>query len=430
MVRRLVTLAGWTSGLADVDFFLPAELLLLLPGFHLAARWHRKRWLRLLYRLTQLVQLFQYLLWADRFYLALVDGHLPQRSGKILHVANTFGVLTMMLARMLVLRWFLRDIEQFKGYQRHRRRTRQLISGHQHDSLPTIVTIAVAFQAIGLADRAVFCFSRPYRHELYEMPSNLAAHGWWCETVVQLLSFDFAWRWAAAYNASLTTINTLLMGLADDLAHLVAGYGRLLEDARRQPPSLATTNETVGHWQAVDWRQLEHNIAHTVGQHERFLAQLDRLKPFLRATFLVMFYSAVLFLALGTFMITANGTTTYGVILSGFLFALLLECYWCCRLVDRLNELNAGIGTLLYGLDWPTELRYTAENASEASHYRQARAALSIIQSRTQIGLGISCGGMFAISSEAFASLVKMTYTMLMFLRDTQSVPSPSTPLS
>ncbi|XP_050099247.1 uncharacterized protein LOC126579739 [Anopheles aquasalis] len=405
MVSRLVTLASWSTGLAaKVDFFLPAELLLLLPGFHLATRWHRKRWLRLLYRLTQLVQLCQYLLWADRFYLALVDG--PRRSAKILHVANTFGVLTMMLARMLVLRWFLGDIEQFKGYQRARRRT------HRHDSLPTIVTIALAFQAIGLADRAVFCFSRTYRHELYEMPSNVAACGWWCEAAVHLLSFDFAWRWAAAYNASLTTINTLLMGLADELAHLVAGYGRLL--GGEHAPSAGT----------VDWRQLEHNIAQTVGQHEQFLAQLERLRPFLRATFLVMFYSAVLFLAIGTFMITANGTTTYDVILSGFLCALLLECYWCCRLVDRLNELNAGIGTLLYGLDWPTVLRYRGENAGEASHYRQVRAALSIIQSRTQVGLGISCGGMFAISSEAFASLVKMTYTMLMFLRDTQSVPS------
>uniref|UniRef100_A0A182JDT7 Uncharacterized protein n=1 Tax=Anopheles atroparvus TaxID=41427 RepID=A0A182JDT7_ANOAO len=162
---------------------------------------------------------------------------------------------------------------------------------------------------------------------------------------------------------------------------------------------------------------LESNIRNTMRRHEQFLRQVDCLKPFLRNTFLLMFYAAVYFIALGTYRIRSNENILYNIMLCVFLVAVLLECYWCCRLVDKLNEESERIGELLYGLDWPEQLRYSA---ADAHRYRQARTALLIMMSKSQKNLDITCGGFFVMSSEAFANLVKLTYTMLMFLLDTQ----------
>ncbi|XP_053668204.1 uncharacterized protein LOC128718604 [Anopheles marshallii] len=384
------------------DFFRPYEILLALPGFHLVERYRTSSWTRVLFLLSRVFQLLQYAVWGDLFYLGLMDA--SGNFEKALHYGNTFGVLTMMLIRMLVVRWNLPNVEEFKRYLRRQRSIKKQTSRTHSRSYQKIVNIAIMFQLIGIVDRFVVCFSSTYRQELYELPSNLVELGWPMVIALHVLSFDFASRWAAAYNVSLTGMNSIMMGLYDELVDIAEEYRQLF--ARNQDGS-------------DFWTCLERNIAQAVKRHETFIAQLDQLKPFLQTTFLVMFYSAALFLATGTFIITAKGTTTYGVILSGFLFALLLECYWCCQLVDRLNDMNAQIGTNLYNLPWPTELQYTK---ATASRYRQARSSLLIMMSKTQKSLGINCGGMFEMSSEAFASLVKLTYTMLMFLRDTQNL--------
>uniref|UniRef100_A0A182W4X9 Uncharacterized protein n=1 Tax=Anopheles minimus TaxID=112268 RepID=A0A182W4X9_9DIPT len=384
------------------DFFRPHEILLALPGFYLVEGFRSRLWTRVLFFLTRTVQLFQYAVWADRFCLGLFDA--SGNFEKALHYGNTFGVLTMMLVRMLVVRWYLPNVEEFKRYLRRQRNRTGPISGTHRGSYRRIVNIAIMFQLIGLADRLVFCFSGTYRQELYELPSNLVQLGWPMIIALHVLSFDFASRWAAAYNVSLTGMNSIMMGLYDELVDIAVQYRQLFAGSGND---------------GEFWPGLERNITQAVKRHETFISHLDKLKPFLQTTFLVMFYSAALFLAIGTFIITANGTTTYGVILSGFLFALLLECYWCCQLVDRLNDMNAQIGMHLYNLAWPMELQYTAPNGSR---YRQVRSSLLIMMSKSQKTLGISCGGMFEMSSEAFASLVKLTYTMLMFLRDTQNL--------
>uniref|UniRef100_A0A182QUB4 Odorant receptor n=1 Tax=Anopheles farauti TaxID=69004 RepID=A0A182QUB4_9DIPT len=380
------------------DFFRPYEILLALPGFHLMDNFQKSGWKRALFIASRAVLLLQYAIWLVRFYMAMCEA--PGHEGKALHYGNTVGVLTMMLARMLVVRWYLPNVQCLMRYLR-RQRSRQGRTGD--GTYRKILNIALTFQAIGLADRVVFCFSRTYREELYKLPVNSMELGWPMVVALHVLSFDFASRWAAAYNVSLTGMNSIMMGLYDELADIAAEYGQLFNGR----------SDGGGFWDCLD-----RNVVRTVQRHETFLAQLAQLKPFLRTTFLMMFYSASLFIALGTFMITANGTSTYDVILSGFLSALLLECYWCCQLVDRLNELNAHIGKLLYNMEWPMELRYTEE---DAALYRQARSSLLIMMSKTQQRLGISCGGIFEMSREAFANLMKITYTMLMFLRDTQN---------
>uniref|UniRef100_A0A182RPA6 Uncharacterized protein n=1 Tax=Anopheles funestus TaxID=62324 RepID=A0A182RPA6_ANOFN len=307
------------------DFFHPFEILLALPGFHLVERFRKRSWMRVLFVLTRVIQLLQYALWVDRFYLELIDS--SGSSEKTLHYGNTLSALTMMLVRMFVVHWYMPNVEEFKRYLRRQRRLRvtKPNSGTHRISYRKIVNIAIMFQLVGLADRLVFCFSSTYRQELYELPSNLVELGWPMVIVLHVVSFDFESRWIATYSVSITGMNSIMMGLYDELVDIAEEYQELF--ARSKDDS------------SEFWSCLERNIVQAVKRHEAFISQLDQLKPFLQATFLVMFYSAALFLAVGTLLLITNGMTVFKVIFSGFLFALLLECYWCCQLVDRLNDM-------------------------------------------------------------------------------------------
>ncbi|XP_058064745.1 uncharacterized protein LOC131214380 [Anopheles bellator] len=391
---------AFTGLYTEHNIYLPTEMLLAITGFHLADRWKRRYWVRWAFQATRLIELLQYLMWVDRFYLSVLDASV--NPGKTLHCTNGCGLLTMCLVRVLVFGWYMEDVKRTTDYLQ-----RQREQSVPSDSYRKIVNYALVCESLGLADRAMYYFSRSYREDLYEIPANILALGRHAELGAFLVNFDFSFRWSATYNVSFTIMNTLLIGLYDELACIAADYGQLFA-GNAAPQRLRGT---------FDWDQLERHIARTVHRHEVFQGQLSNIKPFLRTAFLLMFYAAVQLLTLGAFMISVNGITTYGVILVGFLTVVIFECYWCCRLVDRLNDMNASIGTLLYSLDWPTKLRYSPR---DASRYRQARTSLSIIFSKTQNGLNITGGGMFEICSEAFARLMKISYTLLMFLRDTQ----------
>ncbi|XP_039435808.2 uncharacterized protein LOC120417723 [Culex pipiens pallens] len=64
-------------------------------------------------------------------------------------------------------------------------------------------------------------------------------------------------------------------------------------------------------------------------------------------------------------------------------------------------------------LDWPEMLHYSEDYPKE---YKSVRTSLLIVTIRAQHSLGISCGGIFEMSQDKFALLVRMTYSVLMFL--------------
>ncbi|XP_053678197.1 uncharacterized protein LOC128728595 [Anopheles nili] len=385
----------------EQDLFRPYELLVAGVGFYLPASFRTTR-IRLLFALTRLIMVCQYAIWADRFYLSLLDIH--DDPGKALQYTNSFLTLSMMLGRMLVVHWYRLDVERIMAFLRRQRRAMPI--SEREVSYRRIVGLAGGFQLIGILDRVLVCFSTPYRQLLYEVPANMAALGRPASVIVQAISFDFATRWAAAYNVSLTGMNSLMSGLHDELADIARDYGKLLD---------------VEDLPGATWTRFVTRTTRVVRRHEAFLEQLNMLKPFLCTAFLVMFYSAALFLAIGTHQITSatNGFSMYHIVLGGYLCTLLIECYRCCQLVDQLNDLNKQIGQQLYGLEWPLELRYSPQ---DDRLYRQTRSSLLIMMSSSQRSLGITCGGMFEMSSEAFASLIKMIYTLVRFLSDTQNL--------
>lgn len=79
---------------------------------------------------------------------------------------------------------------------------------------------------------------------------------------------------------------------------------------------------------------------------------------------------------------------------------------------------NQQIGDALYDLDWYQRLQRTPDLVDE---YREIRAALLVVMIKSQQSLGLSCGGMFEMSAEAFQELVNMIYNFFMFLINTTS---------
>ncbi|KAL1398058.1 hypothetical protein pipiens_009260 [Culex pipiens pipiens] len=92
---------------------------------------------------------------------------------------------------------------------------------------------------------------------------------------------------------------------------------------------------------------------------------------------------------------------------------MIVECYVFCHLATLLNEVHSQIADKIMNLDWPEMLHYSEEFPKE---YKSVRTSLLIVTIRAQHSLGISCGGIFEMSQDKFALLVRMTYSVLMFL--------------
>ncbi|KFB41717.1 AGAP001012-PA-like protein [Anopheles sinensis] len=160
----------------EQDFFGPFELLLKLQGFSMRCE-RQNRCVRIIFGAMRALLFAQYLLWANRFVLALWNASVEPE--KALHYSHTFGVLSTMAVRMLVFKWYMADVERLQKYIRRQRAVSPPATG----SFRKIINIAMSFQLTGLVDR--LAFSSTYRQELYEMPSNVSSFGWPAELLVQ-----------------------------------------------------------------------------------------------------------------------------------------------------------------------------------------------------------------------------------------------------
>ncbi|KXJ73226.1 hypothetical protein RP20_CCG016233 [Aedes albopictus] len=148
-------------------------------------------------------------------------------------------------------------------------------------------------------------------------------------------------------------------------------------------------------------------------RHAELIEQVATMRTLLKISFLLIFYTEMAFIGCALFYAKMQGLTMNTVIVVSYVSAILMECYWFCRLTDIINHTNHEIGFALYNLNWPEKFCDTPNSRKE---YLEIRATLLVIMTRAQQNLGITCGGMFEMSAAAFHELMKMIYSCLMFL--------------
>ncbi|XP_058447893.1 uncharacterized protein LOC131428192 [Malaya genurostris] len=158
---------------------------------------------------------------------------------------------------------------------------------------------------------------------------------------------------------------------------------------------------------------LKQKLAALIRKHADALNHLSQLKTFFEISFLFMFYGQLVTMGTGIVYLTWR-KSSYNILLPlvGCLVTITVECFWYCRMIEKLSDANNNIGDSLYNLDWPQRLCYKPAIRKD---YREIRTTFLIILTNSQQNIDISCGGLFNMSLAAFAEFLNMVYNLFMF---------------
>ncbi|KAL9696912.1 hypothetical protein quinque_000353 [Culex quinquefasciatus] len=163
------------------------------------------------------------------------------------------------------------------------------------------------------------------------------------------------------------------------------------------------------------WKFVQEEFGDCVKLHIEFLALLNRIRPFLNATFLIVYYSTVLSLASGAIYVSQmKSITLFTVATLYFCFWVSFECATLTRAVSVLTESHESIGWEVYNLDWHEKLEWDDQYRDE---YRSVRATMLNVMIVAQQPLRLNCFGFFEFTQDRFYELLNMAYSMFTFFR-------------
>ncbi|EDS27901.1 Odorant receptor 7a [Culex quinquefasciatus] len=163
------------------------------------------------------------------------------------------------------------------------------------------------------------------------------------------------------------------------------------------------------------WKFVQEEFGDCVKLHIEFLALLNRIRPFLNATFLIVYYSTVLSLASGAIYVSQmKSITLFTVATLYFCFWVSFECASLTRAVSILTESHESIGWEVYNLDWHEKLEWDDQYRDE---YRSVRATMLNVMTVAQQPLRLNCFGFFEFTQDRFYELLNMAYSMFTFFR-------------
>ncbi|KXJ67987.1 hypothetical protein RP20_CCG006796 [Aedes albopictus] len=163
------------------------------------------------------------------------------------------------------------------------------------------------------------------------------------------------------------------------------------------------------------WLSLRSELRELVDHHRELLINVDRLCQLAAMPFLSETMSCILISSISVFFLL-NGESLSLVAIS---CVLMFESFYASSLVEALQDVHGEMGTVIYALAWPSEMRYDRRNHR---HYKYVSRVLQVVLMRSQRRLRFHCGGLFEMSRATFTFTVKTCYTMLTFLLRMQDV--------
>ncbi|KAL1399104.1 hypothetical protein pipiens_008471 [Culex pipiens pipiens] len=164
------------------------------------------------------------------------------------------------------------------------------------------------------------------------------------------------------------------------------------------------------------WKFVQEEFGDCVQLHIEFLAMLNRIRPFLNATFLIVYYSTVMSLSSGAIYVSQmKSITVFSFITLYYCVWISFECATLSRAVSILTDTHESIGWAVYNLDWPEKLEWDDQFQEE---YRSVRATMLNVMIVAQQPLGLNCFGLFEFTQDRFYELLNMAYSMYTFFRD------------
>ncbi|XP_062712130.1 uncharacterized protein LOC109426304 isoform X2 [Aedes albopictus] len=245
----------------------------------------------------------------------------------------------------------------------------------------------------------------------YSVPDNISRLGPRVKLTFDILICSNHLMFSSIYASILTIMNTLFMAFSTELENIVLKCNGIFERVDKQMDGTIGMHENILGSKFCNILKRELNMI--AARHAELIEQVATMRTLLKISFLLIFYTEMAFIGCALFYAKMQGLTMNTVIVVCYVSAILMECYWFCRLTDILNHTNHEIGYALYNLNWPEKF---CDMPNSRKEYLEIRATLLVIMMRAQQNLGITCGGMFEMSAAAFHELMKMIYSCLMFL--------------
>ncbi|XP_058811285.1 uncharacterized protein LOC131676181 [Topomyia yanbarensis] len=394
-------------------YFRTLECAYVLAGIETRAE---NPLLRILFRFYQIMIVLQYLLCADRIYIELVADNFS--TDFFIRLAY-IGELTTLLSIIGFTRLYLKELADFRTYLEIRldsNRTKE-----RDQSYRLIRNILLVMQPMFLVDQSIMYLLGLLELPVYQVPENLRGKGRLAGLLVTLVNETNSLFIATLLAAVITIVNSYMMSFCAELKNIATDLADIFDRADREIEETVSNDQRVkGNPSELEVFKelkflvvLKRELCVFAARHSDLLAQLNTVKPFFKWIFFCLFYGQLVTVAAVLFYMKIQGITTETVLLVTYTSSVLFGCYWFCLLADDMNDANELIGDTLYDLDWPQRMRYRTEKQRE---YREIRASMLTVMINSRHNLGISCGGLFNMSSQAFTSLMNMIYQSVMFL--------------
>ncbi|EDS45165.1 Odorant receptor 7a [Culex quinquefasciatus] len=211
-------------------------------------------------------------------------------------------------------------------------------------------------------------------------------------------------------------INSILFGFIAELKILTYSCDKIIENAEAAVEKARSQSESVD-TEVLFWKHCKMELNTRVKANATILTNLINLRQMLKPVLLLSYY---LLLMVNAFIISSvqNGYfSTYGP--CGILMTVYLNIDFgiVCYNMSKVDDLCSKVGERIYNLPWPHKLTKSDRFARE---YRSIRSTMIVMMMRAQAGMAFSCGRFYEMSMEKIAELMKLTYTMVMFVLQVQ----------
>ncbi|XP_058811286.1 uncharacterized protein LOC131676182 [Topomyia yanbarensis] len=387
----------------ESDYFRPTDYGLVAAGIQIRSK---SPTLRFLFRLYHALLFLLYFICVDRVYVYVAERDFSP------DCIATFTVMIEMftlMAQVRVVGLYRAELDRVRDYLRSR------LNGDRSEertrSYRLICRIVVYFELFNIVDQIVIFLLGIFNQPMYEVPKNLLQKGYFIDLIIHHVNAINNVLVTNLFVGFITIVNNYMMAFRTELKSIAADLAVIFDRVDRDIEGTGAEADKELYLLVA----LKRELCSIAERHSELLIQLDHIKGFFKWSVFCLFYGQLMATATGLFYINILGLTMNTVVLISYFCAVILECYWFCRLVDTMNDANERIGDTLYSLDWPQRLRYRGVDDSQRE-YREIRASMLTVMINSRNNLGISCGGLFIMSAEAFADFVKLVYQSTMFL--------------
>ncbi|EJY57462.1 AAEL016981-PA [Aedes aegypti] len=410
-IRLLINLAKSKLTTLDdeSDYFRQMEWAMVVAGIKLPSQ---NSTYQRLFDCYRIIMLLQFSIWVDRVYVAYTEWNSP---GELIGVVAFCLALVMILSRAVLMRVYLKDLLKVRDGLKNR------LNNHHSEgrvrSYRLIRRFFMVLEWIYLVDQIILYAFGINEERQYSVPDNLRRLSKRSKLGFDIFICSNHFIFSSVYASILTIMNTVFMGFSTELENIVSECDGIFERVKQQVAVIAIYEESSTNIEMrknlLFWSALKNEISLIAERYSVLTEHVATVRNLLKVSFLLIFYTEIVFIGCALFYVKLIGITMNTVIVVSYVAAILLECYWFCRLADNINDTNIAIGFALYNLDWPIQL---CDLPNSRKQYLEIRASLLVMMTRSQQNLGITCGGMFEMSAQAFDELMKMIYSCLMFL--------------